>query len=271
MIQGLILAAGKGRRLGGLLNGKPKGLLTIGGRSLIEHQISSMRACGIKRIGVVVGYGADYVKSELGDEIEYIENTEYATTNSLYSLWLARHWIDASFIMANSDLLADARIFHRLVQTTGTALAYDSSSGTDEEQMKVSLREGRVVAISKSLDPEVAAHGESIGLIKFEQAAARQLFEAADAIVQGGSRNDWSPAAVAAIANRTPIGAVDIAALPWTEIDFPEDLEYARTSIWARMHERVSRPYVASSAPAVPRPVGGGAIAQSAPLLDPLP
>ncbi len=271
MIQGLILAAGKGRRLGGLLNGKPKGLLTIGGMSLIEHQIASMRACGIKRIGVVVGYGADYVKSELGDEFAYIENKEYATTNSLYSLWLARHWVDAAFLMANSDLLADSRIFHRLVQTTGTVLAYDSSSGTDAEEMKVSLREGRVVAISKSLDPELAAHGESIGLIKFEKATARQLFEAADAIVQGGSRNDWSPAAVAAIANRAPIGAVDIASLPWTEIDFPEDLDYARTSVWERMHKPVKEPSASPAIPAVRRAVGGGAIAQSAPLREPLP
>ncbi len=270
MIQGLILAAGKGCRLGALLNGKPKGLLSVGGRSLIAHQVSAMRACGIRRIGIVVGYGADYVKSELGDECEFIENPDFASTNSLYSLWLARNWINSSFLMANSDLLADVRIFQRVVQSPGSVLAYDSTSGVDAEEMKVSLRNGRVVAISKSLESE-AADGESIGLIKFDESAVRQLFEAADGIVKSGSRNDWSPAAVSAIAGRAAIRAVDVAELPWTEIDFPADLERARTEVWTRMRSDAGDDPVVATPLAVVKPAGGGAFARAVPMRGPLP
>lgn len=270
MIQGLILAAGKGRRLGGLLNGKPKGLLTVGDRTLIEHQVSAMRACGIRRIGIVVGHGAHYVKSELGDEFEFIENADFATTNSLYSLWLARHWVDSSLLMANSDLLADVRIFKRVVQSPGSVLAYDSSSGADAEEMKVTLQNGRVAAISKSIEPD-KADGESIGLIKFDQSAARQLFEAADGIVRSGSVNDWSPAAVSAIAQRAEIRAVDIADLPWTEIDFPADLHRARTSVWDRMRlVSGERPAVAPPVTVI-KPVGGAAFARAIPMRGPMP
>lgn len=237
MIQALILAAGAGSRLGALLNGKPKGLLSIGGKSLIEHQIAALSACGISRIGVVVGHGAHYVRAAIGSAAEYIENEKYASTNSLYSLWMARKWLKSGFIMVNSDLFADVRIYKRVAAAPGSGLAYDSTSGSDPEEMKVSLRDCRVVRLSKSMGPGESG-GESIGLLKFDGEAATRLLEAADRIVHRGSVMEWAPAAVSAIASEVRIDAIDIANMPWAEIDFPGDLEYAAGSVWPRMRMR---------------------------------
>ncbi len=237
MTEALILAAGTGSRLGALLNGKPKGLLSIGGRTLIEHQVTSLRACGVLRIGVVVGYGAHYVREAIGDAVEYIENERYASTNSLYSLWTARKWVKSEFMMVNSDLFADARIYERVAEAAGSGLAYDSTSGSNPEEMKVSLRHRRVVRLSKSMDPRDSS-GESIGLLKFDGAAAARLFEAADQMVSRGALMEWAPAAVSAIAPVVRIDAIDIADMPWTEIDFPEDFDHAARDVWQRMKIR---------------------------------
>ncbi|MCC6907295.1 MAG: phosphocholine cytidylyltransferase family protein [Phycisphaerales bacterium] len=238
MQQALILAAGRGSRLGALLNGKPKGLLTIGGVSLIEHQIATLRACGISRIGVVVGHGAHYVRETIGGQVEFIDNHEYASTNSLYSLWVARRWIESGFMMVNSDLFADTRIYERVAAAKGSGLAYDSGSGADPEEMKVSLRGARVIGLSKST-PVGESAGESIGLLKFDEAAAHRLLIAADRIVRDGLMMEWAPAAVSAIASEVAIEAIDIAGMPWAEIDFPQDFEYATSSVWRRMKMRI--------------------------------
>jgi choline kinase len=225
--QAVILAAGRGRRLG---EGMPKCLVRLGDRALIHHQLDALRAAGIDEVCVVVGYGAERVRGALGDRCHYIDNPRFDETNSLYSLWLTRAWVRGPFLQINSDLAAHPEIYRRLLSAGGTALAYDSLSGDGEEHMKVVIRNGLLQDIEKRLDPARSC-GENLGLLRYDRVAARILFEEAGALIAGGAERSWAPAALARLAQRVPVQCIDMAGLPWSEIDFVEDVLYARCEV----------------------------------------
>ena len=239
MTQAVILAAGRGSRLG---EGIPKCLVRLDDRALIHHQLDALRAMGIDEVCVVVGYGAQRVRAALGNRCHYIDNPCFDETNSLYSLWLTRHWVRGPFVQINCDLVAHPEIYRRLLSVPGTALAYDSLSGDGEEHMKVVVRRGLLQDIHKQLDPARSC-GENLGLLKYDHAATRILFEEASALIAGGRVRCWAPAAIARLAQRAPVRCVDMAGLPWSEIDFVEDVLYARCEVLPELR-------------AVPRPGG---------------
>lgn len=229
--QAVILAAGNGKRLAAVSGGLPKGLLRIGPCTLLEHQLRALRVLGIDRVCMVVGFGAEHIEAAFGHCCEFVYNERYSQTNSLYSLWLARHWVQGPFVLMNCDVLAHPYVIARVACAQGSALAFDSRSGQDDEHMKVDVDAGRLRAIGKCL-PAHQRSGENVGVLRFDAQAARSLFEAAGQIVASGDEKAWAPAAVGHIAGSTPISAVDVCDLPWCEIDFPEDLGYATSRVW---------------------------------------
>ena len=231
-MQAVILAAGTGCRLRSVLKGAPKCLSGIGGRSLIELQISLLRNFGVEEICVVTGYRSYQVcRATAGLCDHHIINRRYAETESLYSLSLAREWLSDSFLLCNGDVLAAPEIYRRLIGTAGNSLVYDSRSGAAAEHMKVACSNKRLTAISKSLNKS-QIDGESVGIMKFEASTIPILFNEVASVLESEGEMQWAPAAVNRLAQKIRINAVDIAGLPWVELDFPEDLAYARTKIW---------------------------------------
>lgn len=237
-MQALILAAGRGSRLGPLGAG-PKCLLEIGRRPIVEHQLETLARCGIGPACLVVGYGADEVRERVGIRAEYVTNPRWSATNSLYSYWLARDWVTDDVIVLNCDVLFAPQLVERLLDVPGDALAYDSSSGERREEMSVRLQDGMLVDMSKSLPPSEVS-GENVGMLKLTRDTARALFEKAGELVAAGHEKDWLGAAVRQIAQTRPIRGVDVAGLPWAEIDFPADLDRARKVTWPAI-ERAAR------------------------------
>lgn len=231
-MQAIILAAGCGSRLTKVLKGKPKCLAQVEEDiRLIDYQLSILNTLGITEICLVLGYRAHEVYRAVSDRCHCIINRRYGETNSLYSLWLARNWVQEDCLIMNGDILAHPRIYKRLLKASGNALTYDSWSGTDAEHMKVSLQDHRLQKISKSLCVK-ETQGESLGLLKFTQSGMAALFAEAETALAEGGENQWAPAAIARLAQHQMIKGIDIAGLPWVEIDFPEDLQQARQTIW---------------------------------------
>jgi choline kinase len=230
-MQAVILAAGFGSRLEKVSGGMPKCLLPVGGRPLIEHQLESLHDAGVGKILVVVGHKADEVRKTLGNRVEYIENTRYSETNSLYSLWLARDWIKGPFVLLNCDLLFHPEILDRLMSNGGNALAFDSTSTRGKEQTKVAVREGNVIDLGKDLRPELT-RGESLGLIIFDAVGTHALFSRAHALIEHGAENSWVIEAVRSACTEVEVQALNVAGSPWVEIDFPNDFQRAQREVW---------------------------------------
>ena len=110
--QAVVLAAGQGKRLRPLTEDTPKTLLDVGERAILEHILDALEATGYERVVVVTGFGNEQVKEHCRThealDVEFVHNERFATTNNIYSLWLAREHATDGFTLVNSDTLFPA-------------------------------------------------------------------------------------------------------------------------------------------------------------------
>lgn len=230
-MQGLILAAGNGSRLDGEIGYTPKCLAQVGPQSLIDHQLDALAAAGIDSVVVVVGFEAGQVRSAVGRRATFVVNERYAATNSMYSFLLAEHLITDEVLVLNCDVLFPPALLRWLCAAPASVVAFDSGSGDDAEHMKVAVHQGRLIEMSKTL-PSARTAGENLGVLRLDRQAAATAFDAARALVADGREREWLASALNRAARRHRIAGLDVAGLPWAEIDFPEDLHRARTQVW---------------------------------------
>ena len=227
----VILAAGNGTRMGRLTVDRPKTMLEVDGRSLIDRQLDALAACGVLDVTIVVGYQHERLRDHLGGRVRLIENARYKETNSLYSLWLARETLEDGAVVMNSDILVSQPLMAKLIDAAvEDAVLVDTDSTLAEEEMKVKIWHGFAIDFSKELAPW-DANGENVGILKFGPRGGRRLVEHLDALIAAGEVNAWAPRAFKAVAREWPLRAIATDGLPWTEIDFPEDLERARQMV----------------------------------------
>ncbi len=233
-MRAIILAAGRGHRLRDVTGHLPKCLALLGGQTLLERQIAALERCDISEIVVVTGFRADEVRRACGRRVRFLHNVRYASTNSLYSLWLARHLLPDGFVVLNCDVL-----FHHQMLVDLVTARYDDAllvAGREngnrygDEEMKVRVRGGMVTGLAKTMDPD-DADGENVGIAKFGADGAQALTAEMTALVAAGGTKDWLPAAFDRFCRRRPLRAVDHRGYPWIEIDFPEDYRRACTDI----------------------------------------
>jgi L-glutamine-phosphate cytidylyltransferase len=240
-MKAIILAAGKGTRLDGAAV-KPKCLVEIGGITLLRRQIESLRDAGIKHIVIVVGFGADSIRDECDSDISFVENTQFAETSSMYSLWMARDHLTDGFVVLNCDVLFHPQLLTNLLESShGDALLISDteSAPLGDEEMKIKVKDGLVADISKQIDP-LEADGENVGIVKFSASGAKKLVAYMDQLIATGAVKDWAPRAFREFALNHPLHALSTAGLPWIEIDFPEDYQRAVTEVYPRIESQLS-------------------------------
>tara|TARA_B100000212_G_scaffold342100_1_gene327591 strand:- start:9193 stop:9930 length:738 start_codon:yes stop_codon:yes gene_type:complete len=123
MIKAVILAAGRGSRLGHLTNDRPKGLVELDGKSLLEWQCKALYGCGISEISVVTGYLSHKIE-RLGFKTIYNDNWE--NSNMVASIKLALDQIEGPLIFSYSDIVYHPDIVKKLLsEDSSFAIAYD--------------------------------------------------------------------------------------------------------------------------------------------------
>jgi choline kinase len=161
----------------------------------------------------------------------HIENSRYAQTNSMYSLWMARPLLYEGFVVLNCDVLFHPVLLDDLLSArheNALLLAYREANqpAFGDEEMKVKVRCGRVVDMSKSMDPD-EADGENLGIVKFGPEGASALIGIMDRLIAAGGLRDWAPRAFAEFGRTGSLHAIGTRGYPWIEIDFPEDYQRA--------------------------------------------
>jgi choline kinase len=236
-MKAIILAAGAGRRLGAAV---PKCMLDVGGVSIIHRQLAAMLAEGIDEFVVVVGHEQERVREHLAGRpgrFTFIVNERYATTNTIYSLYLARTHLAEKCWYANADVVFDRRLIRRLIDDSSSAALAIKTHACGEEEVKVIVQKGRITRIGKGIPPAQAA-GEFMGIARLDGDVAMALARALIELVERQSVvSDYFERAVDRLCSEFVLSAIDITDLPCQEIDFPADLEEARREIVPRLEE----------------------------------
>ena len=101
-MRAIILAAGRGSRMGHLTRASPKCLLEFRGKTLLDWQIDAIRSAGIEKIAIVTGYRRDLL---LDRGLVEFHNERWAETNMVVSLSRASSWLrEAPCVVSYSDI-----------------------------------------------------------------------------------------------------------------------------------------------------------------------
>ena len=246
-MKALILAAGRGTRIRSAHGERPKCLISCDGDAILDHQINGLHAAGIREIGIVVGYESEQILSHVCerygrnlDRFQFLFNPRFAETNNIYSLWVARDWLkNDSFMVLNADVLCDPEILRPAV-TAKAPISMIVDTEWRDETMKVVIRDGRVVRMSKSIFRDEYS-GTYIGITTFSSAVQQRFFRSMSRLISAGRVNEFFNVAVQDLADQgVMVGSTSTAGLPWAEIDDPADLAFARENVFPRLQYAVA-------------------------------
>ena len=229
-MKALILAAGLGTRLAPITDDRPKSLVPVNGKPILFKQIENLLKNGITDITVVSGYKGDMLKKtvlELYPDIKIIHSVDYASTNNMYSAYLAKDEVgNEPFLMMNADVFYDASVITALLKDKSPNAIVTEIGRYIGESMKVVEKDGRLVKISKAITQEEAL-GVSIDVYKFSAEGGAAFFKkCADYIEEKGELKLWSEVALNDILSEITFKACPLVGR-WLEIDNHEDLAAA--------------------------------------------
>lgn len=237
-MKAVVLSAGQGSRLLPLTAGMPKCLLDAAGRSVVAWQLGALAAAGVDEAIVVTGFRADLVDRELaqaaprGMAVRTLFNPFYKVADNLASCWMARDALRGARLLLNGDTLFEPAVAERLLAAPPAAitLAIDRKRRYDDDDMKVQTDDARLLAIGKAL-PASTVNGESIGFLRFAADGAAAFVDEIERVMRTPDGTGlWYLSAIDRLARRdTDVRVASVEGLRWCEVDYPADLEMART------------------------------------------
>jgi len=242
-MKAIILSAGQGSRLLPLTEGRPKCLLPLGEKTLIEWQIWALTQGGVDEIAVVVGYHAQDVIALLKKlespklKIRTVFNPFYKLADNLASCWLARHEMSQDFVILNGDTVIEPAIFKQLLASPAAPITVtiDKKDSYDSDDMKVHLKGTRLLGIGKTLSAD-RTDGESIGMLLFRGTGPKLFTDTLDRLMHTPEGLKWwYLRAIGQIAEHHQVETCNIEGLNWGEVDFPADHESVSAMVadWA--------------------------------------
>ncbi|GLB24139.1 nucleotidyltransferase [Lacrimispora xylanolytica] len=233
-MQAIIMAAGKGSRLGDLTDNKPKSFMEIKGIKMIEYNIAMLHAFGIRDIIIVTGYQSERFDelTEKIDGIQCVFNPFFEMVNVLGSFFIAKDFLRDDFVYLHADTLCDPKIFNTMLHEEGDIILPVDYSPCDEEAMKVKVLDGKVVEINKTMKCE-NCEGEFIGIAKLNKNVIDELNKATVQLMKEKAFTSYFEAAVQRVIDRQSflVKSISTEGYFWSEVDFEEDYQRACTGI----------------------------------------
>jgi L-glutamine-phosphate cytidylyltransferase len=257
----IIVAAGRGRRLGRSTQEIPKCMVKVGGRPILHWQLEALAAAGVTDVVVVRGYLGDRIDAgRFG--VRFIDNPAWAENNILASLLYAKGELNDSFYFSYCDIVYAKRAVLRLSQAVADPVAgslvvdrrwSDAYAGrtlhpvSEAELARVDGAGQRVLQVGKGAVPPSEAVGEFIGLAHFSAEGGKAIAAVwQKALDEGGLDSPFGRAAALrqayltdalnAIAESGKVLAPVYINGEWREIDTEQDLASAERALlhWAR-------------------------------------
>jgi histidinol-phosphate/aromatic aminotransferase/cobyric acid decarboxylase-like protein/choline kinase len=252
-MQAIILAAGMGRRLGPITEDKPKAMVEVNGKALIERMFESLKLAGIRRVIIVTGHRAATLKDfatkrNHGLEIIFVDNSQYETTNNIYSLWLARHYLESSdTLLLESDIIFEPEIIDEVVNNPNPNLAIVArfEPWMDGTVTILDANDNIIDMLPKSLFrwANVESYYKTVNIYKFSSEFSRRFyvpFLEAYIASFGDSKYYEQALTIITFLSKTELKAMRLDGRKWYEIDDANDLAIAET-LFAEGEEALTR------------------------------
>lgn len=236
MKSAVILAAGQGTRLRSVVQDIPKGLLTVGDRTLVGQSISRLRKAGIDEIIIVTGYCAEHYDdfaSEHGAHIRTVHNPKFSDSGSMYSLYCARSVAKPPFLLLESDLIYEQRALTTLLEDAAAEAILLSGATEAGDEVFVSTRDEMLQSMSKNpsaLDGPVA--GELVGITKISERLFREMIAISEKAFEKTLHVDYETDCLVAARRKIPIHCPLVEDLLWAEIDDENHFHRAYKTIY---------------------------------------
>ena len=253
-MQAIILAAGMGKRLKKLTKNNTKCMVRVNGVTLIERMLGQLDDLGLERIVLVVGYKGKELREFVATlpaqtPIEFVENPVYDQTNNIYSLYLARNFLQQSdTLLLESDLIFDDGILRELLEDRRPSLALvDKYEGWMDGTVVTLGEQDQILDFipgKKMNFAQKAEYYKTVNIYKFSQHFSQHFYVPfLEAYCEALGRNEYYEQVLRVItllddpeivAKRLPAGA------KWYEIDDLQDLDIAE-SIFAQSGQRLQQ------------------------------
>jgi choline kinase len=231
-MKAILYAAGIGKRLEQQFGQRPKVLLEFGGKTLLDWHLQRL----------VTGYCREQLESALqaaGADVPLTIRTRHNadfTEGSVLSLASSLPDLEGAtepLLLMDADVLYPAEMLRRLIRSPHpSALLIDREFSTaDDDPVLVPIRNGKPFDFVKKWRGEADQMGESIGFFKLSPAELQLLIPATHKRCSGAGRKDSYDDVLRELVQAGRFGHEDVTGLPWTEIDFPGDVERAEREV----------------------------------------
>ena len=252
-MQAIILAAGMGKRLKELTKNATKCMVEVNGVTLIERALSALDQLSLERIVLVVGYEGkklqDYVSTlDVRTPIVYVDNPIYDKTNNIYSLYLARNYLEKDdTLLLESDLIFEEAVLRRLVEDPYPSLALVAAYESWMDGTVVTLdEEDNITSFigKKDFDfTKTDSYYKTVNIYKFsKEFSTSHYVPFLEAYCKALGHNEYYEQVLKVIAylDKPELKAARLDGEVWYEIDDVQDLDIAE-SLFATGEDRLQR------------------------------
>jgi 2-aminoethylphosphonate-pyruvate transaminase len=237
----VVLAAGLGSRLKSRTSQQPKGFLELNGASLIARSCHQLARHGIEQIFIGTGHLAEayeiFAAGFREATVRCVRSDRYATTGSMYTLYVLKSVLDGAFLLLESDLLYESRALQALLSAPAedVILASGFTGSGDEVYLELDAQ-SNLVALSKNKEKLSKADAELVGINKLSLETYHLACDVLEEKLANEPRFDYEHA-LAEVSRKHPIQVLKEEQLVWCEIDNEDQLTRATNFILPQLDQ----------------------------------
>ncbi len=228
-MKALILNSGMGTRMGFLTSEQPKCMTKIGqDETILSRQLKLLQQAGMTEVVMTTGFLSDVLEDychalNLGLNHTFVLNEQYAQTNYIYSIYLARkHLQDSDILMLHGDLVFEQGVLEELVDNKNSCMTISTVLPLPTKDFKAVIENGKVTKVGvEFFDNAYAAQP----LYKLNWKDWAIWLDRIVAYCEMGQVNCYAEKALNEVTDRCKISPLDFGEQLCTEIDNPDDLD----------------------------------------------
>lgn len=230
-MKALILNSGTGSRMGALTAATNKCMVNFGEVNIFHLQLKFLQDCGIREIVITTGPFAESLQRYAEENFpnlsfKFVNNAEFATTNYIYSIHLAREFLQGDdFLLLHGDLIFEQNVLQDVINAKTSVMCVDKSRPLPEKDFKAKIEQNRITTVS--IDTfENSFYAQP--LYKFLQEDWTKWLDNIAKFCENGDTKVYAENALNPILGEVELLPLELRGRECFEVDNLDDLEYAK-------------------------------------------